>query len=231
MNDRIIINGNPYRFNNIKTNLSTGKSDIELITDFALVDTIAPSIPTNLSVVSNSDSSLTPSWTASTDNVGVTGYEIYLDDSLSIVVNGSTTVTTIQSLQENTSYDVQVLAFDAAGNKSDKTPIVVGTTLVTDNNPPSVPTGLVYVDRQDDEIIFKFDESTDSGTGVKGYNIWLDQVLLQETIEPPYTIVGGQIEYLLGSVPEQQTSTLSLQAFDFAGNESALSPQITIPTV
>ena len=155
MNDRIIINGNPYRFNNIKTNLSTGKSDIELITDFALADTIAPSIPTNLSVVSNSDSSLTPSWTASTDNVGVTGYEIYLDDSLSIVVNGSTTVTTIQSLQENTSYDVQVLAFDAAGNKSDKTPIVVGTTLVTDNNPPSVPTGLVYVDRQADEIVFK----------------------------------------------------------------------------
>jgi len=231
MNDRVTINGNPYRFNSIRTNLSTGKSEIELITDFALADTIAPTVPTNLSVSSSSDSSLNVSWTASTDNVGVTGYELYLDGVLSLVVNGNTTTTIIGSLQSNTTYDVELLAFDAAGNKSDKTPIVSGTTLITDNDPPTVPAGLVYIDRQADEIVFRFDGSVDIGTGVKGYNIWLDQVLLQETIEPPYTIVSNKIEYLLGGVPEQQTSTLSLQAFDFAGNESALSPQITIPTV
>ena len=228
MNDRVIVNGNPYRFNEIKTNLSTGKSEVELITDFEPIDVQAPTIPTNLSLVSATDNSLTISWTASTDNVGISGYEIYLDGSLFLFV-GNVTIATIGSLSQDTSYSIEILAIDLAGNSSAKTSPLVVDTLITDNLPPNPPSGLAFVGRQAGQVAFKFLSSSDSGLGVEGYYIWLNQNLLQEDITPPYTIVQGYITYVVDNVPTQGTSTLELQAFDFAGNVSAFSDTITIP--
>ena len=230
MNDRVIINGNPYRFNEIKTNLSTGKSEVELITDFEPIDAQAPTVPTNLAFVSATDNSITISWTASTDNVGVSGYEIYVDGSLVLFV-GNVTIATIGSLSPNTSYSIEVLAIDEAGNSSAKTSPLSADTLVADNTIPVFPPNpLQFGSRQGSQVIFRFSQATDSGTGVEGYYIWLNQNLLQEDITPPYTIVSGKVQYLLDGVPLQQTSTLNVQAFDFAGNVSALSNTITIPS-
>ena len=229
MNDRVIINGNTYRFNEIKTNLSTGKSEVELITDFEPVDVQAPTVPTNLSLVSATDNSLNISWNASTDNVGVSGYEIYVDGSLVLFV-GNVTIATIVSLSPNTSYSIEILAIDLAGNSSDKSLPLVADTLVTDNTPPNPPSGLVFVSRQGEEVLFEFIQGVDSGTGTEGYYIWLNGNLLQEDIRPPYTFFQGYVRYLLDGVPLQQTSTLNVQAFDFAGNVSALSNTITIPS-
>ena len=228
MNDRVIVNGNPYRFNEIKTNLSTGKSEVELITDFEPIDVEAPTVPTNLSLVSATDNSLTISWTASTDNVGISGYEIYLDGSLFLFV-GNVTIATIGSLSQDTSYSIEILAIDLAGNSSAKTSPLVVDTLITDNTPPTVPTNLAFVSRQLEQVAFEFTPSSDSGLGVEGYYIWLNQNLLQEDITPPYNIVQGKITYVVDNVPTQGTSTLELQAFDFAGNVSAFSDTITIP--
>lgn len=79
-------------------------------------DTQAPSNPTNLASANITASSFDVSWTASTDNVGVTGYNVYLGGSL----NGSTTSTSysFSGLSANTSYTVAVEAYDAAGNTS-----------------------------------------------------------------------------------------------------------------
>ena len=230
MNDRVIINGNPYRFNEIKTNLSTGKSEVELITDFEPIDTQAPTVPTNLAFVSATDNSITISWTASTDNVGVSGYEIYVDGSLVLFV-GNVTIATIGSLSQDTSYSIEILAIDEAGNSSAKTSPLSADTLVADNTIPVFPTTPLQFDsRQGSQVVFSFSQATDSGTGVEGYYIWLNGNLLQEDITPPYTIVSGKVQYLLDGVPLQQTSTLNVQAFDFAGNVSALSNTITIPS-
>lgn len=81
-----------------------------------VVDIIAPSVPTNLTAGGTTSSSITVSWTASTDTIGVTNYQVR--------VNGSTTYTTattsytVTGLTAATEYSIDVRAGDAAGNWS-----------------------------------------------------------------------------------------------------------------
>mgnify|MGYP003146855472 CR=1 FL=1 len=230
MNDRIIIDGNYYRINQIKTNLTTGKSDLELITDFKEIDTQAPTVPTGLTAVGTSSTELLVSWVASTDNVEVTGYEVYVDGDLDVVV-GKVESVVLNNLDEDTSYSIEVLAFDAAGNKSAKTSPVFGDTLVFDNTPPSQVTDLATEDVRDDAIEFKFTPSTPSSNAILRYNIWLDQTLLQETIDD-LTVdpVDGKIYYALFGLQSQTTYDIQVQAVDLIGNESLLSNTITNTT-
>ncbi|UNK17475.1 glycosyl hydrolase family 18 protein [Paenibacillus sp. N3/727] len=79
-------------------------------------DTVAPTTPANVTVSGVTSSSVTLSWLASTDNVGVTGYDVYQGTSLAISVNGTTA--TITGLSASTTYSFKVVAKDAAGNLS-----------------------------------------------------------------------------------------------------------------
>lgn len=79
-------------------------------------DTQAPSTPTNLASANITASSFDVSWTASTDNVGVTGYNVYLNGSLD--GTSATSSYSFSGLSANTSYTVAVEAYDAAGNTS-----------------------------------------------------------------------------------------------------------------
>jgi chitodextrinase len=89
---------------------------IEIVPSFSIPDTQPPTTPTNLTAVANSPSQVGLSWTASTDNIGVTGYNIIRNGSQV----GTTTNTsfTDSSVLPNTSYIYTVTAFDAAGNLS-----------------------------------------------------------------------------------------------------------------
>jgi len=89
-------------------------------------DTEAPSTPTNLSSSNITSSSFDISWTASTDNVGVTGYNVYLDGSL----DGSTASTSysFSGLNPSTTYAVAVEASDAASNVSGQATLDVTTS-------------------------------------------------------------------------------------------------------
>lgn len=79
-------------------------------------DTQAPTAPTNLTASNVAETSLTLSWNASTDNVGVTGYEVLLNGSGIGSVTG--TSANVTGLTANTAYTFNVRAFDAAGNYS-----------------------------------------------------------------------------------------------------------------
>jgi chitodextrinase len=79
-------------------------------------DTQPPSVPGGLTVTGHTSSSVSLSWTASTDNVGVTGYEVYQGSSLATTVTG--TSATVSGLSASTSYTFKVRARDAAGNLS-----------------------------------------------------------------------------------------------------------------
>ncbi len=79
-------------------------------------DTQPPTAPTNLTASNITDTSVSLSWNASTDNVGVAGYEVFVDGT-SIGTTGGTTVN-VTGLSSNTSYAFTVRAFDAAGNNS-----------------------------------------------------------------------------------------------------------------
>ena len=89
-------------------------------------DTVAPSTPLSLAASSTTASSTTLTWTASTDNVGVTGYNIYSGTSL--LGSATTTSSNITGLTASTAYSFSVKAKDAAGNLSASSNVVNVTT-------------------------------------------------------------------------------------------------------
>jgi chitodextrinase len=88
------------------------------------LDTTPPSVPSALTAEA-AETSVTLSWSASTDDVGVAGYSVYLGDNR-IASTGGTSYT-VSGLVCGTSYDFAVEAYDAAGNRSGRTPISVST--------------------------------------------------------------------------------------------------------
>ncbi|MFV8373640.1 endonuclease [Flavobacterium sp. LB2P6] len=89
-------------------------------------DAQAPTTPTNLVASGTTSNSVSLSWTASTDNIGVTGYNVYLNSTLKTTVTG--TMTTITGLTASTAYTFSVKAKDAAGNVSASSNVVNVTT-------------------------------------------------------------------------------------------------------
>lgn len=79
-------------------------------------DTTPPSVPASLISSSKTTTSVSLSWNVSTDNVGVTGYEVYRGTTL--ITTNSTNSYNVTGLLANTSYSFSVKAKDAAGNKS-----------------------------------------------------------------------------------------------------------------
>lgn len=112
-------NRNPYIDNPSFVNLVWGGSTPP-------ADTQAPSQPTNLSVTGSTSSTVSLSWTASTDNVGVSAYEIYVNGNYVTTVTSTSAV--ISGLAPTTTYAFYVIARDAAGNLSTQSNSVNGTT-------------------------------------------------------------------------------------------------------
>ncbi|MGE5549953.1 MAG: PKD domain-containing protein [Bacteroidota bacterium] len=89
-------------------------------------DTEPPSIPMNLLAEDVTDTTVTLIWSASTDNMGVTGYKVYRDGTETGTSTDTRFVDT--ELTPNATYTYTVSAFDAADNESDaSTPITVTT--------------------------------------------------------------------------------------------------------
>lgn len=89
-------------------------------------DSVAPSIPSNVSASAATGSSITLIWDASTDNIGVAGYEIYRDGAK--VGDAAGTTYTDSGLSALTEYSYTVKAYDAAGNVSEASAAVAAAT-------------------------------------------------------------------------------------------------------
>jgi len=100
---------------------------VDLVWGTQTVDNQAPTAPTNLIANNPTSSTVSLSWTASTDNVGVTGYDVYANNVLKATVTG--TSTTVQGLASSTAYNFHVIAKDAAGNTSPQSNTATETTL------------------------------------------------------------------------------------------------------
>ncbi|MGP3928927.1 glycosyl hydrolase family 18 protein [Nonomuraea sp. KM88] len=94
-------------------------------------DTSAPSVPGNLRSTGVTDRSVSLAWNSSTDNVGVTGYEVYRGGTLVATVTGTTHTDT--GLSPETRYAYTVRARDAAGNRSAASGAVNATTAKGDD--------------------------------------------------------------------------------------------------
>lgn len=81
-------------------------------------DNQAPSAPTNLVASNPTTNSIDLTWTASTDDIGVVSYDIYINATFFINTGSSLTAFTITGLTEETTTCFTVFAKDAAGNTS-----------------------------------------------------------------------------------------------------------------
>ena len=99
---------------------------VALIWGTTTPDTEAPSTPTNLIVTGSTSSTISLSWTASTDNIMVATYDIYLDGTLK--TSSSSNSITVTGLNPSTTYSFYVKAKDAAGNTSSQSNTTTGTT-------------------------------------------------------------------------------------------------------
>ncbi|RAO13321.1 discoidin domain-containing protein [Micromonospora noduli] len=108
-------------------------SEVEVYGATGSTDTQAPSVPGNLAYTQPASGQIRLTWSASTDNVGVTGYDVYANGALRGSVNGSTlTYTDSQAATATVSYYVR--AKDAAGNQSANSNTVTRTGT---GNPPT----------------------------------------------------------------------------------------------
>jgi len=91
-----------------------------------IVDIEQPSTPSNLVAKVVSPSQINLSWTASTDNVGVTGYSIFRNGSE--IETTANLVYSDTGLSSKTTYSYTIMAFDASGNESEQSAEITATT-------------------------------------------------------------------------------------------------------
>ena len=107
-------------------------------------DTTPPTVPTALVATAVSSSQVNLLWTPSTDNVGVTGYNVLRNGS-QIGTSASATFTD-SGLQASTTYSYTVSAFDAAGNTSAQSASASATTLAASGGGGQIPNSLGWFD-------------------------------------------------------------------------------------
>ncbi|MFZ3209228.1 MAG: hypothetical protein WA140_10395 [Geobacteraceae bacterium] len=189
-------------------------------------DTTPPTAPSNLTAstfaLTATTSSVVLSWSPSTDNKGVAGYEVYRDGSRIATV--STAAYTDPSLVNNATYTYFAIAFDAVGNRSiasSQLAVPVGIP-VTDTTPPTAPSNLsastFALSPTTSSVVLMWSLSTDN-KAVTGYEVYRDGSKIATVALPGYTD-----PLLINST----TYTYSIIAFDGAGNRSVASSQLPV---
>lgn len=142
-----------------------------------IIDTEAPTAPTNLTVASTSTVTANLTWTPSTDNIAVSYYKIYVNGAFHS--NASSNNATVSGLAQGTTYSFYVMAADAAGNVSSPSNTATGTTL-TDTVAPTAPTNLQVVSVGTNNIAIEWTAATDN-VAVTSYDIFVDGALMGST--------------------------------------------------
>ncbi len=195
-------------------NISAASSPLSVTT----IDISAPSVPSALSPNSITQTSFNVTWNASTDNVGVTGYDVFLNGTLSVSVTA--TSASFNGLTGGSTYTITIKAKDAAGNISQASTALYVTTGSTDTQAPSVPSGLSASGISENSFTLSWTASTDN-TGVTGYDVFLNGTLT--------TSVTG-ISAAISGLSVYTTYTVAVRAKDAAGNISALSNSLSVTT-
>jgi len=171
-----------------------------------------PSTPSALRGTSATVSSITFTWTASTDNVGGFGYKGSVGSATPARV--TTLGYTVAGLACGTTVMVGVVAFDHAGNRSAPATATASTSAcpITDMTPPSTPTNLAASAVTQSGVTLVWTASNDN-VGVTGYDVYRGST---------YVASPSGNSYVLTGLSCGTTYTFYIDAFDAAGN---ISPQ------
>jgi hypothetical protein len=203
--------------------------DVQIVDDVPPIDTTPPSAPGTPVASAITPNGFTLSWPASTDNVGVTGYQV-----TTVVPPGSTapirmwttgtnsiTITDLPARSTNT---FQVRAFDAARNYSQPSPQVIVTTAPpNDQTPPTAPGTPIASEVTSTSVTLTWAPSTDN-VGVTAYYV---RNPAGTVATGPFTTTTATLQNLAPGT----AYTWVIVAMDAALNISGPSGQITVTTL
>ncbi len=185
-------------------------------------DTTPPTAPANLTATAVSSGQVNLAWTASTDNVGVTGYNVYRNGAF--LASATATSYSDTTTQASTTYSYTVYAVDAAGNVSPASNTAAVTTPGQgDTQAPTSPTGVTATAASASQVNVGWNASTDN-IGVTGYTVYRNGTAIATTSGATATA------YTDTSVAPSTTYTYTIDAFDAAGNHSQPSAGASVTT-
>ncbi|HEY1016906.1 MAG TPA: fibronectin type III domain-containing protein, partial [Herpetosiphonaceae bacterium] len=182
-------------------------------------DLQAPAAPAQIWSPEKTDTRIDLAWSASADNVGVTGYRIYRDGSFAQATQRLTA--TLAGLAPSTTYTFTVRAEDAAGNLSAPSVALAVTTFrQVDTQAPQPPANLRSSAVLSTSVDLAWDPAIDN-VGVVSYRIYKGQ-----------QFIGGTagLAFRVGQLAPGASHTFVVRALDEAGNLSAPSNILRVTT-
>lgn len=191
------------------------------------LDTQAPSIPQNLFTTNITTNNITLNWSASTDNIAVTSYDIYLNGVLNS--NSTSLNKLLTGLNASTTYSFYVRAKDAAGNISSNSTSINATT----SSPTATATDLYfseYIEGSSNNKALEIANSTSSTISLSSYVIkkqtngagsWSTGLSLSGTLNSSakYIIVNSSISSVCYNKANANISTTATE-LTFNGNDA-----------
>lgn len=175
-----------------------------------------PSVPANVAAVATGEHTVAVAWDPSTDDTGISGYEVFRGATSVALVSGSTTTWQDSDLTPATSYSYTVRAIDLSANYSaPSSPAATATTWAVDTTAPSVPGGVAAAGASLTSIALSWSTSTDN-RAVAAYRVHRDGSPVADVSAP--TTSWTDTGRTTGA-----THTYAVDAVDAAGNRSAAS--------
>ncbi|QLE02503.1 fibronectin type III domain-containing protein [Galbibacter sp. BG1] len=192
------------------------------VTTLSGADTEAPTAVTDLAATGTTATATNLNWTAATDNVGVTDYEVF-QDGASIGLSGGNTTFAVNGLTAATNYAFTVVAQDTAGNTSAVSNTANVTTLSgADTAAPSAVTDLAATGTTATATNLNWTAATDN-VGVTDYEVFQDGVSIG--------LSGGTTTFAVNGLTSETTYAFTVVVQDAAGNTSAVSNAANVTTL
>lgn len=189
-------------------------------------DTQPPTAPTNLAASNTTSTATTLNWTASTDNVGVTEYQIRRNNVMVGSVAGNTTTYNATGLTASTSYNFNVVALDAANNVSPASNTVQVTTTAGggggDTQPPTAPSNLAASNTTSTGTTLNWNASTD--------NVGVTQYQIRQNGNMIGSVAGNVTTFNVSGLSPSTGYNFNVVALDAANNVSNPSNTVQVTT-
>ena len=219
-----LIDGHPATSTFADAPIAVGEKFVDRINDITIIarstgpagasvyvqvgpDVTAPSAPASLSASWTGPTTVSLAWTAATDEIGISSYEVRRDGTLVATLNAAT-LSFQDSAANQATQDYTVTARDAAGNVGPPASVYVG---LADTTPPGPPADLLVTPIAAGQAQLTWTAAIDD-VGVTGYEVRVDGVVVATVNSPSYSAAG------LSSL---QTYAFAVAARDAAGNVGA----------